>query len=163
MGKPAPPMPTMPHCLTISAISSFETALGSRISPKPGAHSFSKSFCTIMHLLIAPVTVWRSSIIFTLPETELKIGLEINEAASPIFIPTSTRSPILTVGTAGAPICWLIGNTISGAASIFIIFSFSENAFPSNGCTPALNGTLFISITLLHADAPSACSFLIIS
>jgi hypothetical protein len=66
-------------------------------------------------------------------------GAETNPPASPIFVPTLTRSPGETIGRAGAPRCWESGmKTRSGsgssrAGSARVIFS-------SGGWTPPLNG-----------------------
>ena len=97
-----------------------------------------------------PVTRW-GAISTTVPETEACTGAETKPRTSPTFWPRSTRSPTVTHGPQGAPMCWDMGMyTRSGAGSA----SMGEPALRllpwpmacSGWMPPAKDLTLFILI-----------------
>ena len=65
-----------------------------------------------------PLEARTSSIFLTLPEMEAWTGEETKPPASPIRCPTLTRSPALTSGFAGAPMCMDMGMVTMDGQSI---------------------------------------------
>ena len=61
----------------------------------------------------------------TLPDTDEKIGEETAPTPSAINVPTLTRSPTLTIGFAGAPICMDVGSVTDFGAGIYTAEVFS--------------------------------------
>ena len=94
----------------------------------------------IMEFTIEPFATLLGSIFFTFPDTELTTLADMNPPASAMICPTSTSSPTATKGFAGAPICWLNGNTISTPLGCSTVIGCSiESSLPSYGCTPPIN------------------------
>jgi hypothetical protein len=65
-----------------------------------------------------------SEILVTFPETDEKTGEDTAPEASAIRVPTLTRSPALTIGFAGTPICMDVGmvTDVGGAMRTADIF-----------------------------------------
>ena len=83
----------------------------------------------------------------TLPETPEWIAAETNPPASATGWPTFTRSPAFTRGFAGAPMCMVMGSTISGGTGIR---SGTQSAVCFRWGTRMLfnsNPTLFLSLS----------------
>ena len=86
-------------------------------------------------IMVVPLVWARISTALTLPDTEACTGTQ-RPWLSPIFCPTVTRSPFLTRGLQGAPICWDMGiTTISDSGKTWISLSQAYHLF-SLGWTP---------------------------
>ena len=96
VGKPAPPMPVMPAS-RMTAMRSRGLTVGQSVS-RP-SDSMTMAVCRF------PPGWGRASMAVTVPDTEAWTGTQ-RPWPSPIFWPTVTRSPTLTSGWQGAPMCW---------------------------------------------------------
>ena len=133
VGKPAPPIPTIPASLTISTISS-----GVRLSRSLFGFTDSCRVSFPSDLITTDrhsplVACLCTSIAVTVPLTEECTGLLINPPASPIFWPTFTSSPTSTIAFAGAPACIDNGTTTVSGAGNFTKSTCSENSLFSDG------------------------------
>ena len=153
VGKHAPPMPTTPAFFILSTISSgvssgWSSSFSSFVERSIVSSHSSPSTATMTAGLMYPDASMALSTFVTVPETDENIGALTNPPASAIIVPTFTLSPLLTIGLAGAPMCWLIGNIAclgSGAGCV----ALSWLSLFSSGCMPPiLNVRTFIACLL---------------
>ena len=106
VGKPAPPMPVMPASrMTAMRSSALMAARASGSRGLTVGQSVSRpSDSMTMAVCRFPPGWGRASMAVTVPDTEAWTGTQ-RPWPSPIFWPTVTRSPTLTSGWQGAPMC----------------------------------------------------------
>ena len=121
VGKPAPPIPTIPASFTISMISSGVSSSRALCGCTDSCRVFFPSDSMTTAITSLPlVPCIRGSTATTVPLTLECTGALINPAASPIFCPTFTVSPTSTIGLAGAPRCWDMEiTTVFGSGNFF--------------------------------------------
>ena len=134
VGKPAPPIPTIPASRMISMISSGVRLSRSLCGCTDSCRVFLPSDSITTAITSLPlVPCIRGSTATTVPLTLECTGALINPAASPIFCPTFTVSPIATIGFAGAPRCWDMEITTVFGSGNFFRAMCSLNSLRSDG------------------------------
>ena len=85
VGKPAPPIPTIPAFFIKFLMSSLDKSSYFLFCPTPSALSYALSFSTTTDNTLAPDTVNLGSTATTVPETDEYTCAETNPEASPIL------------------------------------------------------------------------------
>ena len=144
VGNVAPPMPTMPASLILAMISCAEkeqTFTSASERSMPSAQSSPSRLTTI-------------STAVTVPEIGEWMFADMKLPASAMSWPVSTRSPLATLATAGAPMCCARGIvTTSGSGSTSIGLA-QLNLF-SDGWTPPI-GNVLIDIVRFYFYASAS-------
>ena len=137
VGKPAPPMPTMPASPIRFRMSSLDIS-ESGFTGAVSASLYSPSFSMTIQSTLLPVGLKCFSSAFTVPDTDAYTGADTKPPASAIFWPFNTWSPFFTAAMAGAPMCWDSGYTRSPCGSTSVIGWSFARLLPSLGWIPPL-------------------------
>ena len=156
VGNVAPPMPTMPASLILAMISCAEkeqTFTSASERSMPSAQS-SPSRLMVIIIWRRPWPLTTISTAVTVPEIGEWMFADMKLPASAMSWPVSTRSPLATLATAGAPMCCARGIvTTSGSGSTSIGLA-QLNLF-SDGWTPPI-GNVLIDIVRFYFYASAS-------